>query len=179
MVKSRRGFLISSLGALGLALLLQRYQVNSSAPKLITLTAILGAWVGLTNYFWPRKKPRIVVLMFPVLLALPFVLPGGAIDPVELRKEYLERLSGFEGTKYFWGGESSRGIDCSGLPRRAYRDALLQSGFRSANGRAFRLWLEQWWYDANARALGAGYRDYTVSLEVTGTIISIGSSQSE
>jgi cell wall-associated NlpC family hydrolase len=76
----------------------------------------------------------------------------------------------FEGTKYFWGGENARGIDCSGLPRRALRDALLSCGMRHANGRAFRAWLEQWWFDASAKALSEGYRGYASPLGVTGTI---------
>ena len=70
----------------------------------------------------------------------------------------------------YWGGESSRGIDCSGLPRRALRDALLAYGIRNLNGRAFRGYVEQWWFDASARALGEGYRDYTSPLGATGTI---------
>jgi cell wall-associated NlpC family hydrolase len=63
-----------------------------------------------------------------------------------------------------WGGEGRRGIDCSGLPRRAYRDALF------ANGRAFRLFAQQWWFDASARALGNRHRNDTVALETTGTL---------
>ncbi len=98
------------------------------------------------------------------------MLPGGKIDGEELREDYVKRMSGFEGTEYFWGGESSRGIDCSGLPRRALRDALLSYGFRHANGAAFRLYFEQWWFDASAKALGEGYRDYTKPVGVSGDI---------
>ncbi len=170
MFRVRNQILMGSLGALALVVVLQLHPVNSTSLKLINLGGILAIWVGLTIFFWSRKKLRIAFLMIPVLVAIPFVLPGRTIDQEKLRQDYLKRLSEFEGTKYIWGGENSLGIDCSGLPRRAYRDALLQYGFRSANGRAFRSWLEQWWYDASARALGEGYRDNTVSLEVTGTI---------
>jgi len=105
-----------------------------------------------------------------LLAAVPFIIPAGAIDAEELRQEYVRRMVGFEGTKYHWGGESSRGIDCSGLPRRAFRDALLTYGVQHLNGLAFRSCAEQWWFDASARALGEGYRGYTKPTGVTGTI---------
>ncbi|QQL46237.1 NlpC/P60 family protein [Sulfuriroseicoccus oceanibius] len=108
--------------------------------------------------------------MLPLIFAVPFLLPGRPIDAEELRDDYVARMSGFEGTSYHWGGETERGIDCSGLPRRALRDALLVYGVRHANGRALRLWLEHWWFDASARALSEGYRDYTVPLGAGGKI---------
>lgn len=98
------------------------------------------------------------------------MLPGGKIDAVELRQDYVQRLAGFESVKYYWGGENFHGIDCSGLPRRALRDSLLAYGIRHFSGRAFRSYLEQWWFDASAKALGEGYRDYTSPIGVTGTI---------
>ncbi|MBC2601258.1 NlpC/P60 family protein [Puniceicoccus vermicola] len=105
-----------------------------------------------------------------MVAVIPFVLPDGGIDPRELRQDYVRRMAEYEGTQYFWGGESSRGIDCSGLPRRAFRDALLAYGIRHFNGLAFRGYVEQWWFDASAKALGEGYRDYTVAIGATGTI---------
>ncbi len=103
-------------------------------------------------------------------MPLALALPGRDLDVGELRRDYVRRLANFEGTRYFWGGENSMGIDCSGLPRRTFRDALLSYGIRNANGRALRAWLEHRWFDASARALGEEYRDYTVALGVEGTI---------
>jgi cell wall-associated NlpC family hydrolase len=79
-------------------------------------------------------------------------------------------MAAFEGTRYHWGGENARGIDCSGLPRRALRDALLAYGVKHFNGTAFRTYLGHWWFDASAKALGEAYRDYTTPLGIRGTI---------
>jgi len=44
------------------------------------------------------------------------------------------------------------------------------TGCAHGNGRAFRLWLEQWWFDASAKALSEGYREYTGATGVGGKI---------
>ncbi|MGB6220928.1 NlpC/P60 family protein [Haloferula sp.] len=166
----RRLILICTLGAFAGIFVIPLNPVNSKLLKLAFLGCIVGAWVGFTILTWKRKPVRVAALILPLLAAVPFILPGGEIDTDELRQDYVRRMSEFEGTKYHWGGESSRGIDCSGLPRRALRDALLAYGFRHFNGRAFRGCVEQWWFDASAKALGEGYRDYTRPLGATGTI---------
>lgn len=166
----KRLTLIGTLGAIAGIFLIPLNPVNGGTLKLALLACLAGAWLGLVILTWQRRRLRPVVLVLPVLAAIPFLLPGGAIHGDELREDYVRRMSGYEGTKYFWGGESPRGIDCSGLPRRALRDALVSYGVRHLNGRAFRCFLEQWWFDASAKALGEGYRDYTVPLGTTGTI---------
>ncbi len=162
--------LICALGAFAGIFLIPLNPVNSKLLKLAFLACVFGAWLGFVILAWARKPVRIFALVLPVLAAIPFALPGGEMDTDALRKDYLKRMAAFEDTKYFWGGESSRGIDCSGLPRRALRDALLAYGFKHFNGDAFRQYVEHWWYDASAKALAAGYRNYTHPLDVTGTI---------
>jgi len=169
--KWQRLLQICTLGALVGIFVVPLNPVNSTLLKLMLLACIGGAWLGLTILAWKRKPLRIALLTLPALLAVPFLLPSSEIDQAELRADYLQRMAEFEGTKYHWGGESSRGIDCSGLPRRAFRDALLAYGVRHANGRAFRGYVEHWWFDASARALGKGYRDYTSPLGNSGTIL--------
>ena len=166
----RRLILIGTLGALAGLFVIPLNPVQSKIQKLAFLGCIAGAWVGLAMLTWNRKPLRMVALMLPWLAAIPFLLPPDRIDAAELRENYVRRMAEFEGTKYFWGGESHRGIDCSGLPRRALRDALLAYGVRHLNGRAFRSYLEHWWFDASAKALGAGYRDFTIPLGIKGTI---------
>jgi hypothetical protein len=166
----RRLILIGTLGAVAGLFVIPLNPVNSKILKLALLGCIVGAWMGGTTLNWKRRRLRLAALLLPLLVAVPFIAPGRSIHAEELRTDYVRRMSAFEGTRYFWGGESSRGIDCSGLPRRALRDALLAYGVRHWNGQAFRCYLEQWWFDASARALSEGYRDYTSPVGITGTI---------
>lgn len=166
----RRLLLICTLGAFAGLFLSLLNPVNSMILKLAFLGCVVGTWGGVTILAWKRKPVRVVALILPLMAAIPFVFPASEIDADEVRQDYVRRMAKFEGTKYFWGGESSRGIDCSGLPRRAFRDALLAYGIKHFNGRAFHDYVEQWWFDASAKALGEGYHDYTCPIGSTGTI---------
>jgi NlpC/P60 family len=165
-----RLLIICTLGALAGILVTLLHPVNSMALKLAFLTCLTGSWGGLTILMWQRKHGRFLLLSLPCFLVIAFFLPGPEIDRAELQRDYVRRMSELEGTKYHWGGESTRGIDCSGLPRKALRDAFLAYGTRHGNGSALRACLEQWWFDASAKALSQGYREYTVPLEIRGTI---------
>ncbi len=166
----RRLTLICTIGAIFAILLLLLNPVNSRFHRLMLLGCTGGVWLGLLIFFWKQKSVRILFIILPALFAIPFALPGGEINVAELRDDYVRRMIEFEGTIYHWGGETSRGIDCSGLPRRAYRDALLSYGIRHADGGTLRTYVEQWWFDASAKALGEGYREYTRPLGLSGTI---------
>lgn len=166
----RRVILILTLVALTGIFVIPLYPVNSRILKVALLGCLVGTWIGFTVLSWKVRWLRIAALVFPFLCSIPFVLPGGEIDSKELRRDYVRRMKEFEGTKYYWGGESSRGIDCSGLPRRALRDALLAYGIKHFNGRAFRESIKHWWFDASAKALGEGYRSYTSPIGTSGTI---------
>jgi len=166
----KRPIQICTLGAIAGIFVIPFNPVNSMILRLAFLGCVVGAWIGYTILTWKRRPLRVTALILPLLAAIPFILPGGKIDANELRQDYVRRMAKFEGTKYFWGGESSRGIDCSGLPRRALRDALLAYGVQHFNGLAFRDYVEQWWFDASAKALSEGYRDYTSPVGITGTI---------
>lgn len=144
--------------------------VNSTIFRLAFLGSLFAAWAGITFFIWKRRHLRTLTLLLPALLAIPFLLPGRPLDPEELRTNYMKHLTSYEATRSFWGGESPRGIDCSGLPRRAFRDAILDQGVSHGNGFAFRTWLEQWWFDASARALSEGYRGYTRPTGLSGKI---------
>jgi len=166
----RRLILICTLGAFAGIVVIGFHPVSSKMLNSAFLACVMGAWMGIMILTWKRKAVRTVAFSLPVLVAIPFLLPSGEIDAGEIRQNYVQRMAEFEGTKYHWGGEGERGIDCSGLPRRALRDALWVYGAKHANGRAFRMWIEQWWFDASAHALSQGYRGYTVPLTPGGTI---------
>lgn len=101
--------------------------------------------------------------MAPVVLLAGFLsLPGRSEDGEALRRSYVKHLRGFEGTRYVWGGENARGIDCSGLVRQGLVRANLERGFVSLNPRLVRRGLEMMWYDCSAKALSERYRGWTV-----------------
>lgn len=130
----------------------------------------LATWAAGLGFIWRRKIARVAVLALPFLLAIPFLLPEKRLDPATLRDRYVAAMQRMEGTPYFWGGESRWGIDCSGLPRRALRDALWEMGWETGNGAAFREWARQWWCDTSAKALGENYRGFTRPLGVSGKL---------
>jgi len=167
---SRRFLVLTTILAWVAIAALVANPVSSTMLRILLLLAIAGAWLGTLLVLWKRKVVRIAWIGLSILMVLPFLLPGRAIEAEEVRARYLQELMRLEGARYFWGGECPWGIDCSGLARYSLRKALLDYGIQNLNGRATRLFLKHWWFDASAQALGEGYRNYTQPLETTGTI---------
>lgn len=152
------------------------HPLHSSVTKLALLGSICICWICSLILLRKYYVYRTILIVLPILACTPFLLPSRAIDATELRANYLQALARYEGSTYYWGGENMRGIDCSGLPRRSLRDALLRYGIAHGNGKAFRLAAEQWYYDTSAKALGEGYRSFTKNLAIEGTVQSIDNS---
>lgn len=141
--------------------------------RIMQAALILGAiilWWGIWRFLSGKRALEIIWLVFPLLGAVPFLLPGKPLEADALREDYVRRLRDFEGVRYVWGGESPLGIDCSGLPRRALRDALWAQGCRTLNGRAFRAWLGEWCFDSSAMAMKWEHRGRTRSLAASGPL---------
>ncbi|MGC4015135.1 MAG: NlpC/P60 family protein [Luteolibacter sp.] len=166
LLRSTRFLLVVSLAALA-ALVVWPY--HDGALRFGLVLATMGVWTSLL-WFLRRSHWKWPLLMLPVVMVIPFGLPSGPVDDPELRADYIAAMKHYEGVRYLWGGESGSGIDCSGLPRRAMRDALFRQGWRHGNGAAFREWADQWWHDASAKSLGEGYRGLTRSLGISGTV---------
>lgn len=132
--------------------------------------SLAAAWTAGLGFLWRRKIPRTIMLVLPACAAVPFLLTPKPLDPVKLRDRYISAMKNMEGVPYVWGGESHQGTDCSGLPRRALRDALWAEGIKNSNGTAFREWARQWWYDTSAKALGENYRRFTRPTGVRGKL---------
>jgi hypothetical protein len=131
------------------------YPINSFLSRF----AILAMGVVVLASIWQSANRRIrlaLALMVGGCLTV-LVLPSQAPPPAELRQTYIQHLKKYEGAKYVWGGESALGIDCSGLVRRAMRDALVAQ----KTPWAFRKALSLWWYDSSAVAMRDGYRQNT------------------
>lgn len=140
-----------------------QYSVRFGLLRLAFVVVFLVLWLMILAAAWPRRTLRVLVLVFSALPLL-LLLPGRKPDVVNLRVAYVQSLRSYKNVPYVWGGETSRGLDCSGLIRRAIIDANWKIGLRTLNPALLRESLAIWWNDCSAAKMRAGYDGRTLRL---------------
>lgn len=141
------------------------FPVSTGLTRMTGLILFPIVWFGLIALTWRLRVWRAVLLGVTVLVSLFLAWPAKAAPDREmLRAAYLRGMARYTGTSYYWGGESPKGIDCSGLMRRGMIDGLCLEGCRHLNPAMVRLAFDLWWHDCTARDLMDGYRGFTSSV---------------
>ena len=91
------------------------YPIQFQSLRLLQVLSAVALWGGALSLFWNRRPVRLASGVVAALLMGAAVLPGRDVDAAKLRASYVRALRSYLGTVYLWGGESHRGIDCSGL----------------------------------------------------------------
>ena len=142
------------------------FPVSSGFTRVSGIWLFLVVWFGLVALVWRKRIARFTMIGITAMSVIFLLLPGKTRrDKAVLRSGYVAGLLRYEGDRYFWGGESPKGIDCSGLIRRGLIDSLFLRGVRTLDAGLVRhaLWL--WWHDCTARELGEGHGMTTLLLE--------------
>jgi hypothetical protein len=160
--RQSRRLLLGAWCALWVGLVvLSLYPVSTNLLRASVVLCVGGLWGGALWLFWRGRVVRYVCLALAALTLAAFSLPGRASEAQMMRRAYIASLESYEGTRYVWGGENSRGIDCSGLVRRGLINADLHEGMATANPKLLREAASMWWHDASAKSLLEGYRRKT------------------
>ena len=159
------------LAAFGFLVALALFPVSSRMTRVASLVLTFVVWFGLIALLWRRRALRFGLLGITLLLGGFLFMPSRGTPGTDvLRADYLAGLQRYEGVKYYWGGENSRGIDCSGLIRRGLIDALARRGIRTFDAGLVRRAIDLWWHDCTARALGEEQRGVTARLLETPSV---------
>ena len=151
------------------------WPVNNGINRWLIVLSALGVLAefgfAAVRFFMKKWKWYYAVIVGIVFL-IGFLLPPLYSTRLNdfLRDGYVRELRNYVDTRYFWGGENRFGIDCSGLPRKAMRTAYWKTALKLKNADFPFLALENWWFDASAKALAEGYRDYVCPLNLAGTV---------
>ena len=138
--------------------------VRTTALRGGIVAGSLLIWAGALFLSWKILPLRVVCLVLSLAPVVLLLLPDRPIPTEDLRNGYIAALQNYENTPYVWGGETTRGVDCSGLVRAALCVAELRQGVRTANIALLRKSASLWWNDGSAEALAAGYQGRTLAL---------------
>ncbi len=147
------------------------YPVSNQITRSVGIVLVLSTWLGLIALVWRIRWIRLALFGIIGLVACFLIAPMPAwVDAKTLRLDYLSGLRHYEGVTYYWGGESFKGIDCSGLIRRGLIDSAFCRGIRSFSPSLARYALWLWWHDCAASDLGQGNLQMTVHVLDTPSI---------
>lgn len=173
LARSRLIAAVAILPSLLVLIAIYIYPIGNLKTRSLTIAAILFLCTGLLIFAWNRKVLRWVLIVMAAAITLFTALPSRNPDRSGLQAAFARSLLTYEGVKYVWGGENHRGIDCSGLIRRAFMDACLREGAHQADPGLIRLAMYIWWHDCSAAELGTGYRGLTLPVTTATSINSM------
>lgn len=161
-LKTRRVQWSLWLVALGILVALELVPVSYRVTRVISVVLAFALWFGLIALVWRKRLIRFALLGATLLVTAFLSLPSrGTVRTENLRMDYIAGLRRYEGVTYYWGGETSRGVDCSGLVRRGLIDALFRRGVRTVDAGLIRRAIGLWWHDCTASALGEEHHGLT------------------
>jgi hypothetical protein len=144
-----------------LLLAIHWYPIRFGTLRLLLVVGVVTLWLGALWLVWQRKPLKRALIVVSILCIAFLLAPARPLPSQSLRQEYVRALKSYEGTTYVWGGESKRGIDCSGLMRCALIDANIKQGIKSFNASGLREGFSLWWNDSSAKALKEEYQGKT------------------
>lgn len=176
-ISLRGGFRMGLLVSLSALFALSFLSVSTTLTRGLFIISLLGASLFFVFLIWSSKKYRVFLGSALFALAFAFALFQKPVEQEALINRYIANLNGFKGSTYIWGGESSRGIDCSGLLRVSLYQALIVESIHSLNAEGLVKAGKFWWYDRTAKAMGQGFRQDTRPITLAPSIQELDHSQ--
>jgi hypothetical protein len=146
-----------------LALCAYPLSTASTRASEIALLALVYFW--LIGLVWKQVAFRFALTGLALFSGVFLCLPAkSGTDRAALRTEFVASIQRYRGIPFYWGGESFKGVDCSGLVRRGMIDALFLRGFKSFDPGLVREGFSMWWNDTTAEEFGKGKPGLTQQL---------------